>query len=784
MNYTTGTLVPLGTASFTFTILTAANRTGDLVNTVFATPPEGTGGGTASSTDTDTAAPVADLVVAKSRLSAPPVAGEAVTYQITVTNNGPSSITSFTGTDTTLPALLSPTYTVSTGTYDPGTGVWTANPGDTFDPTEIVTFTLTGTVPADVTGSLVNTATAKPPEGVIDPIPENNTSTVTDSITVLPVLSITKTDGKATYVPGTSTTYTIVATNNGPSFLANGTVIDPLPAQVSSATWTAVYTGAGSTGPAAGTGGLNETVSLAVGGTATFTFTVQIKPEATGDLVNIATIAPPPTTQGTPATTSDTNTQANPQVALSVTKTDFTDRYTPGTSTTYTIVVTNSGPSFLKGGVVKDFLPSPQGASASWTATTSGVGSSVTPATGGNDINATIDLPVNGTATFLYTVNILSTATGQLDNTVTVSPPPGTTGNTATATDSNFGPEPPLSVFGGLVIGSDDGCNGLPYVSVLDPNDGTTLVKFLAYERSFRGSVRVATGDVTGDGVEEILVAPGRNRIGEIRVFTQQGVELPAYRTFPFGPKWRGGVEVTAADFNGDGVKDIVAGMSSGAGMVSGFVVSPLAGDPVANAAAFSFRGFPPRYAGGVMLAAGDFGTFTGGANTSQPDGRDEIVVGSNSGMRAMTNIWAVSSAPRIVRTILPFGTRFTGGVTLSVAKYDSDTVQDIFIGAGIGGKSVVEVYSGATGGKITTLPPAAFGSFAKPNAAVFTAALDLTGDGPVTNVYGVQGRNGGRGTNGVSGFTKNSGITTVLPRSTGNLPPLRIAPLKIRLLG
>jgi hypothetical protein len=67
----------------------------------------------------------------------------------------------------------------------------------------------------------------------------------------------------------------------------------------------------------------------------------------------------------------------------------------------------------------------------------------------------------------------------------------------------------------------------------------------------------------------------------------------------------------------------------------------------------------------------------------------------------------------------------------------------------------------------------------------VFTAALDLTltGDGPVTNVYGVQGRNGSRGTSGVSGYTKSTQATALLPNSTGNLPPLRIAPLKVRLL-
>jgi hypothetical protein len=347
----------------------------------------------------------------------------------------------------------------------------------------------------------------------------------------------------------------------------------------------------------------------------------------------------------------------------------------------------------------------------------------------------------------------------------------------------------PVNSVPALVLGSDDGCNGPPFVKILNPTNGQTVRQFLAYEPSFRGSVRVATGDVTGDGVEEILVAPGRGRVGEIRVFTQFGVELEAYRTFPFGTKWRGGVEVTAADIDGDGVKDIVAGMSSGTGMVSGFAVTPLSQnpiDPVSNTAAFSFRGFPPRYAGGVMLAAGDFGTFLPGQSPSLAlDRIDEIVVGSNAGRRATVNVWAVSGTPRIVRTIIPFGTKFSGGVTLSVAKYDNaDDIQDIFVGAGIGGKSAVSIFSGATGQKLTTLPAAAFGSFSRPNAAVFTAALDLasTGDGPVTNIYGVQGRNGGRGTAGVSGYTRSTQATALLPNSTGNLPPLRIAPLKLRL--
>lgn len=40
------------------------------------------------------------------------------------------------------------------------------------------------------------------------------------------------------------------------------------------------------------------------------------------------------------------------------------------------------------------------------------------------------------------------------------------------------------------------------------------------------------------------------------------------------------------------------------------------------------------------------------------------------------------------------------------------------------------------------------------------------------------------RGSSGIFGLTRSSGVTAPLPGSTGNLPPLRVAPLKIRLLG
>ena len=54
------------------------------------------------------------------------------------------------------------------------------------------------------TGTLVNTATVAVPAGVTDPAAGNNSATDTDTINASADLSITKTDGSATYTPGTS----------------------------------------------------------------------------------------------------------------------------------------------------------------------------------------------------------------------------------------------------------------------------------------------------------------------------------------------------------------------------------------------------------------------------------------------------------------------------------------------------------------------------------------------------------------------------------------------------
>ncbi|MEI6240487.1 MAG: FG-GAP-like repeat-containing protein, partial [Planctomycetia bacterium] len=772
-----------GKAVYTVVAGILSTATGNLVNTATVTPPTGIvdpNPTNQTSTDVDTPAPRADLSITKNDSSPTYVPGGTTTYTVVVTNNGPSFVTGATVADTFSPLITGALWTAAfTGTGSGGAGSGSGSINQTINLAAggTATYTIVATISPTAVTSLVNTATVAPPVGTLDPNLANNTATDTDTATPICNLSIVKTDGTATYVPGRTTFYTVTVTNAGPSFLVGGSVTDVFPASITGATWVAVYTNSGSGGPAAGSGNINALIDLAPGGVATFTITAPVKSNATGNLVNTATIAAPTgTTDPTPGNNSSTDTDTPAPIAdLAILKTDGTATYLAGQPTVYTVTVSNIGPSDVIGARVVDTLSLLIG-SATWKAVfTNGSGT----AAGGGSINQLINLGFGGTAVYTVTANVLVSATGNLVNTATIATPDGTTDPNPTnnsATDVNV----PLPPGNALVTGTDDGCPSAPLVRVLDPAAGLLLSQFVAYEPTFRGGVRVATGDLNGDGLDEIVTAPGRGGPGEIRVWTQSGVELTAYKTFPFGSGYNGGVEVALGDVTGDGKLDIVAGMSNGTGAVSVFQVLPFASDPVVDVPYRSFVPFPGPYTGGVNVAVADFGMFVDGVKMSPiPDGKCEVVVGTNAGIAATVRIYDLSVTPKVVGTIQPIAPTFTGGVTLSIGQWDADGIPDILVGAGINGMSIVEVYSGSTFLQAARL--AAFSGFAKPNAKVYATSLDTNGDGLIDRVYAVQGQQGAAGTNGVTVWNRAGNVTSPLPLTSGFLPPLRITNLTKR---
>ncbi|MEZ5466336.1 MAG: IPTL-CTERM sorting domain-containing protein [Lysobacterales bacterium] len=138
-------------------------------------------------------------------------------------------------------------------------------------------------------------------------------------------LSISKTDGAISVNAGTSTVYTVAASNAGPS-AATGTVADTFPAACSGVTWTCAAAGGG-TCTASGSGNINQNVTLPVGASVTFTATCPVSIAATGSLANTATItAAAGITDPTPGNNSATDTDTI--VAATPTFTEYFDAAT------------------------------------------------------------------------------------------------------------------------------------------------------------------------------------------------------------------------------------------------------------------------------------------------------------------------------------------------------------------------------------------------------------------------------------------------------------------------
>ncbi|MBI4415195.1 MAG: VCBS repeat-containing protein, partial [Candidatus Kerfeldbacteria bacterium] len=102
-----------------------------------------------------------------------------------------------------------------------------------------------------------------------------------------------------------------------------------------------------------------------------------------------------------------------------------------------------------------------------------------------------------------------------------------------------------------------------PYIKIFTVA-GKPLKTFFAYSSFFRGGVNVAVGDVTGDGNDEIVTAPGPGGPPTVRIFDMNGRTLRKdFAAFP--GLFRNGVNITLVDVDGDRKKEIVAAPMSGA---------------------------------------------------------------------------------------------------------------------------------------------------------------------------------------------------------------------------
>ena len=174
-------------------------------------------------------------------------------------------------------------------------------------------------------------------------------------------LAVTKTDGVTSVNAGGSTTYTVRVTNLGPSSVTGAILKDPATAGLTKGTVACSAT------PGQCTVGTTPTAAQleSAGGFALPTLSLNQFYEITivtsvtatsGSVSNTATIAAPAgTTDNVVGNNSATDTDTVTPVAdLAITKTDGVTSVNAGGSTTYTVRVTNNGPSSVTGAVLTD----------------------------------------------------------------------------------------------------------------------------------------------------------------------------------------------------------------------------------------------------------------------------------------------------------------------------------------------------------------------------------------------------------------------------------------------
>ncbi|MFO0805148.1 MAG: proprotein convertase P-domain-containing protein [Gemmataceae bacterium] len=313
------------------------------------------------------------------------------------------------------------------------------------------------------------------------------------------------------------------------------------------------------------------------------------------------------------------------------------------------------------------------------------ISTSVSP-TGQSIVNPANPQFVNGVATYTITFQaagtftITNTANGPITGTITVpvtaAPPP---------------PSPTDNLPAIYAVGS--GANGSQYATIYN-GDGSVRSTIEPFPPGFNqqvdpsrggffGGIRVAVGDVTGDGVPDYVMGSGPTIQASVTVFNgATGKRILDYKPFE---NFTGGVFVTTGDITGDGIDEIIMTPDEGGGPR----VTVLRGGDFARI--FNFFGIRDEsFRGGARAAVGDL----------NGDGFGELVVAAGFGGGPRISIYdgaflAQGKFANPIGDFFIFEEGLRNGAYVAVGDVNGDGFGDLVAGAGPGGGPRVMVVSG-----------------------------------------------------------------------------------------
>jgi len=188
-------------------------------------------------------------------------------------------------------------------------------------------------------------------------------------------------------------------------------------------------------------------------------------------------------------------------------------------------------------------------------------------------------------------------------------------------------------------------------------------------------------------------------------------------RVTPF-PGFTGVVRSTIADFDGDRIADFAFATGAGTGARVRIVSGATGADLLGTTAVFG------GFAGGVFIAAGDV----------DRDGKAELVVSTDAGGGPRVALYKVANGGLVgVADFIAFDSPdFRGGARVAMTDINRDGVDDLVVGAGIGGGPRVSVLDGnaLAAGRVARLVPDFFALDSNLRSGVYVTAADFDGDG------------------------------------------------------
>ncbi len=340
-----GTIADQGSASVEIKV--TPQEGGTITNEASVSADEGDPTAANNSADTQTTVdPAADLELSKADSPDPVLAGEVLTYALTVHNAGPSSAAAVQLSDTLPGGVTFDSATASQGTCSESLGIVDCSLGTIANG---ATVNVSINVRPQSPGTITNQASVG--SLALDTDAADNNAEAETTVDPAADLSLTKSGSPDPVRVGDQLTYTLAVHNAGPQTATGVTLSDTLPGGVTFDSATPTQ------GTCSETSGEVDCAlgDIASGGDASVE--IQVTPQTAGTITNQASVSSELADPDSGDASASAETTVDPVADLSLTKADAPDPVSADQLLTYSLSIHNAGPSEATGVTLSDTLP-------------------------------------------------------------------------------------------------------------------------------------------------------------------------------------------------------------------------------------------------------------------------------------------------------------------------------------------------------------------------------------------------------------------------------------------